>query len=172
MTAPRSEPCYNGEMFLVKGSSMRMMTVGCLALSLSGCVHQGHDRRVDTVKQHVEAFYQALEGDRVSDAVRENERIEALGRHVQEGILQRAGGMDPDEKAREWSLVKAAKEAAAENWLALAQYFLTKREYDRARGTYLRVTQNYDVGPYQPFADRARAGLRAVDSLSGSTHAR
>ena len=143
---------------------MRMMTVGCLALSLSGCVHQGHDRRVDTVKQHVEAFYQALEGDRVSDAVRENERIEALGRHVQEGILQRAGGMDPDEKAREWSLVKAAKEAAAENWLALAQYFLTKREYDRARGTYLRVTQNYDVGP--GLAPSARSHPSQVEAAS------
>jgi len=130
-----------------------------------GCAQDRYQQRAETIKDHVERFYKHLEEDRVAAAVGENEHIEALGRELERGLLQRAGRMDTNQKTREWSMVKTANETAAENWLALARYFVQKQDYQRARGTYQRVIETYQRKPYEPFADRAEVGLRDLDLI-------
>ena len=49
-----------------------------LCLTLAHCSHDIHEKRADTIKDHVESFYNHLKHDRVAAAVRENEAIEHL----------------------------------------------------------------------------------------------
>ena len=136
-----------------------------LCVFFNGCTKDRYQERADLIKDGASEFYKHLMADRVSDAVFENERIEALSKQSEARLLQRPGRMDNNEKTREWVLVKAAKETAAENWLALARYLVKKKEYDKARGTFQRVIETYQDKPFQSYADRAKNGLRDLDLI-------
>jgi type IV secretory pathway component VirB8 len=73
--------------------------------------------------------------------------------------------MNQGERTQEWKIIKTAKETAAENWLALARYFLEIKQYNKARGTYNRIIENYQSSPYQSYVERAKTGLRDLESI-------
>lgn len=136
-----------------------------LALLLWSCAQDVYQQRAGTMKTHVRAFYEHLEADRVNAAVLENEQIEALARDMETGIRRRAHQTATNQVDRDWLQVKAANETAAENWLALAKYFVLKRQYEQARGTYQRVLATYKSAAYQTYTDRARIGLQDLDMI-------
>ena len=135
------------------------------ALVLYGCAKDRYQQRADTIKDYTSAFYGHLEEGRITDAVLENERIEALARDAETRFLRRVGKMDAKQKAREWMLVKTANETAAENWLALARYFVKKKQYEQARGAYQRVLETYQDKTYRSITDQAETGLRDLDLI-------
>ena len=98
-----------------------------LALLLWGCVQDVYQQRAGTMKTYVRAFYDHLEADRVTAAVLENEQIEALARDMEAGIRRRAHQTATNQVDRDWMQVKSANETAAENWLALAKYFVLNK---------------------------------------------
>jgi tetratricopeptide (TPR) repeat protein len=136
---------------------------------LSGCGKDRYQQRADLIKDHTSAFFEHLQAGRVADAVLENEQIEALARQSESALQRHADRYDSNEKVREWVLVKTAYEAAAENWLSLARYFLQKKQYQNARGTYQRVIERYQGEPYHSFLYRAKAGLRDLDLILNPT---
>ena len=136
-----------------------------VSLLVTACAKDRYEQYADSIKDGASTFYGHLQAGRVSDAVIENERIEALARKSEAQLLTRAGKLDNNQKAREWVLIKAANETAAENWLALARYFVKKKKYNQARGTYQRVMETYQEKPYQSYAERAKNGLRDLDLI-------
>ncbi len=161
----RRPPCYNAAMIARCRDARFLAGVALLALFSSGCAQDRYEQRAEVIKDHVDAFYRNLESDKVASAVLENEQIEALARDMEQGLLQRAGQMDMNQKAQEWSLVKTAHETAADNWLALARYFVVKQQYEEARGTYQRVIETYNGKPDPSYAERARTGLHDLDRI-------
>lgn len=140
----------------------------CLLLSsliLSHCAHDIYQERADLVKDHSEAFYNHLKADRVEQAIRENERIEAMasdmGRKVRSGVAQ--GGTVA--VGQEFALMKTANETAATNWLSLGHYFAVKKEYARARATYQRVLNTYTNPTDRPAREQAARALQDIDIL-------
>ena len=140
-----------------------------LALLLPGCAKDRYEKRADLIKDHTSAFFEHLQAGRVAEAVVENERIEALGHQSETVLLRHADRYDNNQKVREWVLVKIAYEAAAENWLSLARYFIQKKQYREARGTYQRVIESYQDEPYQSYVYRAKTGLRDLDLILNPT---
>jgi len=136
-----------------------------LALLLWGCAQDVYQQRAGTMKTHVRTFYENLEADRVTAAVLENEQIEAMARDMETGIRRRAHQLGTNQVDRDWMQVKSANETAAENWLALAKYFVLKKQYEQARGTYQRVLATYNGATYQTYTDRARIGLQDLDMI-------
>ena len=136
-----------------------------LTLLLWGCAQDVYQQRVGTMKTHVRAFYDHLEADRVTAAVLENEQIEAMARDMEAGIRRRPHQTATNQVDRDWMQVKSANETAAENWLALAKYFVLKKQYEQARGTYQRVLATYNGATYQTYTDRARIGLQDLDMI-------
>ena len=140
----------------------------CLLLSsliLSHCAHDIYQERADLVKDHSEAFYNHLKANRVEQAIRENERIEAMasdmGWKVRSGVAQ--GGTVA--VGQEFALMKTANEAAATNWLSLGHYFAVKKEYARARATYQRVLNTYTNPTDRPAREQAARALQDLDIL-------
>jgi len=131
----------------------------------SGCTRDLYQQRAETMKDHVEAFYKHLRADRVSAAILENEQIEGMAAQMEEGILRRQNQLAASDIDRDWMQVKAARETAAENWLALAKYLVLKKRYDQARGTYQRVLATYAEARYRTYAEQAKAGLRDLDLI-------
>ena len=140
-----------------------------IGLLLSGCAKDRYQQRADLIKDHTSAFFEHLQAGRVAEAVLENERIEALGHQSETALLRHADRYDNNQKVREWVLVKMAYEAAAENWLSLARYFIQKKQYQEARGTYQRVIESYQDEPYQSYVYRAKTGLRDLDLILNPT---
>jgi len=136
-----------------------------LALLLWGCAQDVYQQRAGAMKTHTRAFYEHLEADRATAAVLENEQIEAMARDIEAGIRRRPHQPGTNQVDRDWMQVKAANETAAENWLSLAKYFVLKKQYDQARGTYQRVLATYNGPTYQTYADRARTGLQDLDMI-------
>lgn len=136
-----------------------------LAFLLWGCAQDVYQQRVGAMKDHARAFYEHLGADRVNAAVLENEQIEAMARDMEAGIRRRAHQPGANQVDRDWMQVKAANETAAENWLALAKYFVLKKGYEQARGTYQRVLATYAGPAYQTYTDRAKIGLQDVDMI-------
>jgi tetratricopeptide (TPR) repeat protein len=136
---------------------------------LPGCAKDRYQQRADLIKDHTSAFFEHVQAGRVADAVLENERIEALGHQSETALLRHADRYDNNQKVREWVLVKMAYEAAAENWLSLARYFIQKKQYQKARGTYQRVIESYQDEPYQSYVYRAKTGLRDLDLILNPT---
>lgn len=140
-----------------------------LGLLLSGCAKDRYQQRADLIKDHTSAFYEHLQKGHVAEAVLENERVEALGHQSETALLRHADRYDNNQKVREWVLVKMAYEAAAENWLSLARYFIQNKQYQEARGTYQRVIESYQDESYQAYVYRAKAGLRDLDLILNPT---
>ena len=146
--------------------SLFPLLVGAL---LSGCAKDRYQQRADMIKDHTSAFFEHLQAGHVAEAVWENEQIEALGRQSETALLRNAEKYDNNQKVREWVLAKTAYEAAAENWLALARYFIQKKQYEEARGTYQRIIESYQDEPYQSYVFRAKTGLRDLDLILNPT---
>ncbi len=140
-----------------------------IGLLLPGCAKDRYQQRADLIKDHTSAFFEQLQAGRIAEAVLENEQIEALGHQSETALLRHADRYDNNQKVREWVLVKMAYEAAAENWLSLARYFIQKKQYQEARGTYQRVIESYQDEPYQSYVHRAKTGLRDLDLILNPT---
>jgi Tfp pilus assembly protein PilF len=136
-----------------------------IVTSLSGCTGDRYQQQADVIKRHVETFYGHLQSHQVDQAVSENEQIEVIALSAEERLLRRVGQMNQGEKTQEWKIIKTAKETAAENWLALARYFSETQQYNKARGTYRRIIETYQGSPYHSYVDRAKMGLRDVETI-------
>ncbi|MGH7166604.1 MAG: hypothetical protein ACREIS_13890 [Nitrospiraceae bacterium] len=133
---------------------------------LVACAHDIYQERADAIKNHSGAFYRHLQADRVTAAIGENEQIETLAIELGEKIRTRAHQPGSNQVDRDWALVRTAKGAAAENWLALARYLTIKQRYEQARRTYQRILDTYADKPYRSYTEQAALGLRDLNILS------
>lgn len=138
---------------------------GMLLLNLWGCAESRYEQRAEGIKEQVASFYGHLETRQAEAAIMANQRIEQVALESEEYLLRRVGQMSQADRTQEWKIIKTAKETAAENWLALAQYFTRTKEYERARGTYQRVLETYSDPAYRTYQDRAKAGLRDLELM-------
>ena len=139
-----------------------------LGLSV-GCTHDTYQQRADVVKDHVEAFYAHLKTNHVEAAVRENEQIEAMASQMGDTVRKRAQLQGTTQVEREFALMKTANEAAAQNWLALGQYFSIKKQPAQARATYQRVVDTYTNPTDRSYREQAQRALKDLDILSPSS---
>jgi len=150
----------------MKKSTCLKILVGLLIVtSLSGCAGDRYQQQADVIKGHVETFYGHLQSHQIDQAVADNEQIEVIALNEEERLLRRVGQMNQGEKTQEWKIIKTAKETALENWLALARYFSETQQYNKARGTYRRIIETYQGSPYHLYVDRAKTGLRDVETI-------
>ena len=98
-------------------------TLALLAVMASGCAHDTYEQRTGVVKDHVDAFYTHLKTNHVEAAIHENEQIEAMADQMAETVRKRAQLQGTSQVEREFALMKTARETAAQNWMALGQYF-------------------------------------------------
>jgi len=141
-----------------------MLLSACVMLT--HCSHDIHAQRADTVKDHVEAFYDHLRHDRVAAAVRENEAIEHLSSQLGDIISRRVNQLGTNQVDREWTDLRTANETAAQNWLALGQYLSIKKQYPQARATYQRIIDTYTGSSERPYRDQAARAIRDLEILS------
>jgi hypothetical protein len=146
----------------VQASLLTMITA--LAL-LTGCAQDRHQRHAAAVKEHTAAFYDHLGAGHVTAAITENERIEALAAQLGQQILERPRHPADNQVDRDWMTLTTAREAAAENWLSLARYFVRMKRFDEARGTYQRVLTTYSDRPFRRYRDQAQLGIRDLDLI-------
>lgn len=135
-------------------------------LAALSCSHDVHQERAATIKDHVEAFYDHLTHDRVAAAVRENEEIEAMAGRMGATIKRRANQPGVNQVDREWTDLKTAKETAAQNWLALAQYLSIKKQYPQARAIYQRIVNTYTGDTERTYREQAQRALLDLDIFS------
>lgn len=140
--------------------------LGLLLLFVSGCSHDIYQQRADLVKDHVETFYTHLKANRVEAAVHENEQIEAMADQMAETVRKRAQLQGTTQVEREFALMKTARETAAQNWIALGQYFAIKQQPDKARATYQRVVDTYTNPAERSYREQAARALKDLDILS------
>lgn len=139
-------------------------TLGLIFL-LAACAHDTYQQRADLIKEHSDAFYTHLKGNRVESAVRENEQIEAMAADMGRTVRTRASAQGTTHVEREFALMKTAREAAATNWLALGQYFAIKKQYPQARSTYERIIKTYDHPTDRPYREQAARALEDLNIL-------
>lgn len=152
--------------------STAQIATTCLGILLGlsiGCAHDTYQQRADILKEHVEAFYSHLKANHVEAAVRENEQIEAMAAQMGETVRKRAQLQGSTQVEREFALMKTANEAAAQNWLALGQYFSIKKQYAQARATYQRVVDTYTNPTDRSYREQAQRALKDLDILSPPT---
>ena len=137
-----------------------------VCLTLAHCAHDIHEKRADTIKDHVEAFYDHLKHDRVAAAVRENEAIEQLSAQLGDTITRRVNRPGTNQVDREWTDRLTANETAAQNWLALGQYLSIKKQYPQSRATYQRVIDTYTGATERTYREQATRAIRDLDLLS------
>lgn len=150
-------------------TSTRHIAAGCFGILLglsAGCAHDTYQQRADIVKDHVEAFYGHLKTNHVEAAVRENEQIEAMAGQMGDTVRKRAQLQGTTQAEREFALMKTANEAAAQNWLALGQYFSIKKQFPQARATYQRVIDTYTNPTDRQYREQAQRALADLDILS------
>ncbi len=143
-----------------------------VCLTLAHCSHDIHEKRADTIKDHVETFYDHLKHDRVAAAVRENEAIEQLSSQLGEIITRRANRPGTNQVDREWTDLHTANETAAQNWLALGQYLSIKKQYPQSRATYQRVIDTYTGATERTYREQAARAIRDLDLLNPSPASR
>ncbi|MBS0169431.1 MAG: hypothetical protein JSR62_03690 [Nitrospira sp.] len=153
-------------------SLCRSLGLLILGLLLAYCSHDIHEKRADTVKDHVEAFYDHLTHDRVAAAVRENEAIEQLSAQLGEIITKRVNRPGTNQVDREWTDLRTANETAAQNWLALGQYLSIKKQYAQSRATYQRVIDTYTGATERTYRDQAARAIRDLEMLTPPPAAR
>ncbi|HSA61470.1 MAG TPA: hypothetical protein VLE03_04465 [Nitrospiraceae bacterium] len=141
-------------------------TVGLFLWLASGCAHDTYQERADIMKDHVEAFYAHLKANRVEAAIHENEQIEAMADRMGETVRKRAQLQGTTQVEREFALMKTARETAAQNWIALGQYFAIKKQPDRARATYQRVVDTYTNPAERTYREQAARALKDLEIMS------
>ncbi len=137
-----------------------------LSWGFSGCAHDTYQQRADVVKDHVEAFYANLKNNRVEAAIHENEAIEAMADQMGETVRKRARLQGTTQAEREFALMSTARESAAQNWIALGQYFAIKKQPDRARATYQRVVNTYTNPNERTYREQAARALKDIDIVA------
>lgn len=137
-----------------------------LSVMVSGCAPDSYQRRADIMKDHVEDFYSHLKANRVSSAVHENEAIEAMADRMAETVRKQAQQQGTTQVGREFALMKTARETAAQNWIALGQYFAVKQQPERARATYQRVVETYTSPTEREYREQASRALQDLEILT------
>lgn len=147
-------------------------TLALLVATLSSCTHDVYGQRAAIIEDHVEAFYSYLKSNQVEAAIHENHRIEAMADEMAETVKQQAQLHGTSHVEREFALMKTARETAAQNWIALGQYFAIKQQPEKARASYQRVVDTY-TNPaelrYREQAARAIEDLKITAPASGRT---
>ena len=144
-------------------------TVGLIAvfvLILSGCSQDPYQRRAEAMKDHVETFYTHLKANRVGAAVHENEQIEAMADQMAETVRKQGRLRGTSQVEREFGLMKTARGTAAQNWIALGQYFAIKQQPDRARASYQRVVDTYQDPTERAYREQAARALKDLEILA------
>lgn len=144
---------------------MSAAILGLLGLFVFGCAHDTYQQRADIVKNHVEAFYTHLKANRVESAVHENEQIETMAAHMAETVRTQAQRKGATQVEREFALMQTANETAAQNWLALGQYFSIKKQYPQARATYQRILNTYTKSTDGSYRNQALRALKDLDIM-------
>ena len=147
-------------------NSLLAYTLACLGGTFSGCAQDTYQHRADIIKDHVEGFYSHLKANRVGAAVHENQQIEAMADEMAETVKKRAQLHGTSHAEREFALMKTARETAAQNWIALGQYFAIKRQTDQARATYQRVVETYTNPTERLYRDQAAQALKDLTIVS------
>jgi hypothetical protein len=135
-------------------------------LLLSGCAPDTYQRRADAMKNHVESFYTHLQANRVGAAVHENEQIEAMADQMAETVRKQGRLQGTSQVEREFALMKTARGTAAQNWIALGQYFAIKQQPERARASYQRVLDTYTDPTERDYREQAARALKDLEILS------
>ena len=148
------------------GSVWQSLLLISFCLALADCSHDIHEKRADTIKDHVESFYNHLKHDRVAAAIRENEAIEQLSSQLGDNITRRVNQPGTNQVDREWADLRTANETAAQNWLALGQYLSIKKQYAQARATYQRVVDTYTGPTERTYREQAVRAMRDLDVLN------
>lgn len=141
-------------------------TLALLVLITSSCAHDTHKQRADVIKDHVEDFYAHLKANRVGAAVHENQQIEVMADQMAETVRKRAQLQGTSQVKREFALMKTARETAAQNWIALGQYFAIKQQTDKARASYQRVVDTYTNPAERTYREQAARALKDLDIVS------
>ena len=156
-------------MMMIRMSNIQLAGfVLILAVFVTSCTQDTYQRRADTIKDHVEGFYSHLQANRVNAAIHENEEIEAMADQMAETVRKGARRQGTTPVEREFALMKTARETAAQNWIALGQYFAIKQQPEKARATYQRVVDTYTNPTEQIYRDQAARALKDLDMVSES----
>lgn len=147
-----------------------LRALALVALIASGCAHDTYQQRADAIKHHVENFYTHLKANRVEAAIHENQQIEAMADQMADTVLIRARLQGTSQVEREFALMKTARETAAQNWIALGQYFAIKQQQDKARASYQRVVDTYTNPAERAYREQALRALKDLDILSPATN--
>ena len=161
----------------ISGRHVFYGTAGVIALFvliMSGCAADPYQRRADVMKDHVENFYTHLKANRVAAAVHENEQIEAMADQMADTVRKQGQLQGTSQVEREFALMKTARGTAAQNWIALGQYFAIKQQPEKARASYQRVVDTYTNQTERTYREQATRALNDLEILSGpspsSTH--
>lgn len=146
--------------------------IALFLLIMPGCAPDSYQRRADVIKTHVEDFYGHLKANRVGAAVHENEQIEVMADHMAETVLKRSQGQGMAQVEREFALMKTTRETAAQNWIALGQYFAIRQQPEKARASYQRVIDTYTDPTERVYREQAVRALNDLEIVSESTPGR
>jgi hypothetical protein len=148
-------------------SSQTTWIVALFVLIMSGCAQDSYQRRADVIKIHVEDFYSHLKANRVGAAIHENEQIEVMADQMAETVRKRGQSQGTTQVEREFALMKTARETAAQNWIALGQYFAIKQQPEKARASYQRVVDTYPDSTERAYWEQAVRALKDLEIVSG-----
>lgn len=151
---------------LLHGFYHSVGVMSLFVLLLSGCAQDSYQRRADVMKNHVGNFYSHLKANRVGSAVHENEQIELMADQMADRVKTRGQMGGAGQVEREFALMKTARDTAAQNWIALGQYFAIKQEPDRARAAYQRVIDTYTDPTERAYREQAVRALKDLDIVS------
>ena len=154
----------------ISGRHVFYRTAGVIALFvliMSGCAADPYQRRADVMKDHVENFYTHLKANRVAAAVHENEQIEAMADQMADTVRKQGQLQGTSQVEREFALMKTARGTAAQNWIALGQYFAIKQQPEKARASYQRVVDTYTNQTERTYREQATRALNDLEILSG-----
>jgi hypothetical protein len=154
----------------ISGRHVIYRTAGVITLFvfiMSGCAADPYQRRADVMKDHVENFYTHLKANRVAAAVHENEQIEAMADQMADTVRKQGQLQGTSQVEREFALMKTARGTAAQNWIALGQYFAIKQQPEKARASYQRVVDTYTDPTERTYREQAARALNDLEILSG-----
>ena len=149
-------------------SSRITCVIALLLLIVPGCAQDSYQQRADIIKTHVGDFYDHLKANRVSAAVHENEQIEVMADQMAETVLKQGQKQGTTQVEREFALMKTARETAAQNWIALGQYFTIREHPEKARASYQRVIDTYTDETERVYREQALRALNDLEIVSES----